>query len=172
GDDRAALDLARRSYEHNVAPDASAPQTAIRAAAWLRDASAVRDAMRVLEDRPGRVAATIRREAEAVSAALDGRGSEAVAGFVDAMRRWRELGLEFEAAVCGLNLVKMLGPSSPEARAAADEAAALFRRVGAQPLLARLEEAMSAAAPPHPSDRAPTRLSSADDALREARLER
>ncbi|MBA2263043.1 MAG: AAA family ATPase [Chloroflexi bacterium] len=143
GNHRAALDLARRSYEHNIAPDATAPQTATRAAAWLRDASGVRAALRVLEAQPGRVPATIRREAEAALAALDGRGPEALAGFADAIRRWRELGLEFEAAVCGLNLVTMLGPSEPEARAVAADAGAVFKRLGAQPFETLLADAMS-----------------------------
>ncbi|MEO6294323.1 MAG: adenylate/guanylate cyclase domain-containing protein [Candidatus Limnocylindria bacterium] len=140
-----ALDRARRSYSLNIAPDASAPQTAMRAAAWLRDAPAVTDALRVLEGQPGRVPATIRREAEAALAALEGRRPEALAGFIDAVRRWRELGLEFEAAVCALNFVIMLGASEPEARAAADEAGAVFKRLGAQPFQTLLADAMSVA---------------------------
>jgi class 3 adenylate cyclase/tetratricopeptide (TPR) repeat protein len=148
GDWRAAVDLARWSYARNVAPDATAPQTATRAAAWLRDASALRDALRIVEGQPGRAPATIRREAEAGLAAIEGRGGEALAGFMDAIRRWHELGLHFEAAVCALNLVTMLGPSTPEARAAADDARALFERVGAQPFLDRLAEAMSSSPSP------------------------
>ena len=64
GDHRAALEYARRSYELNIAPDATA---------WLRDAPAVADALRLLEGQPGRVPATIRREAEAARVRHSGR---------------------------------------------------------------------------------------------------
>jgi class 3 adenylate cyclase/tetratricopeptide (TPR) repeat protein len=150
GDWQSALDFAQRSYEHNIAPDATAAQTAMRAASWLADEEGVRDTLRVLEGQPGRVTASIRREAEAALAALDGRPSEAMAGFVDAMRRWGELGLDFEAAVCALNLVTMLGPGTPEARAAGENAAGVFDRLESRPLHKLLADAMAAPAPtPH-----------------------
>jgi tetratricopeptide (TPR) repeat protein len=149
GDDRTALDLARGSYERNLPPDGTAPQTAIRAAARLGDAEAIRDALRVIDGQTGRVAAVIRREAEAALAALNGRRAEALVGFVDATRRWRELGLEFEAAICALNHVTTLGPAGPEAQAAASEAGAVFERLGAVPFQVRLADA-TAAAPPAP----------------------
>ena len=142
GEFTVALDLARRAYQLNLAPDATAPQTAIRAASWLGDAAAVADSLRVLEGNPGRVTAAIRREGRAALAALQGRRAEALAEFIDAIRRWRELGLEFEAAVCGLNLVTMLGPLEPEARAVAADAGATFERLGAHPLVKLLEKAM------------------------------
>ena len=89
--------------------------------------------------------AAIRREGQAALAALQGRRGESLAEFLDAVRSWRELGLEFEAAVCGLNLVTMLGPSDAEARAAAADAGATFERLGAQPLMTLLEKAMRSA---------------------------
>jgi hypothetical protein len=144
GDRRAALDLARRSYERNNAPDSSALQTASRAAAWIGEREALTDALAVLDAVPGRVSAATRREAGAALAALDHRRPEALAGFADAIRRWRELGLEFEAAVCGLNLVTMLGPSEPAARAAAEEVGVVFERLGALPFQKLLADAMSA----------------------------
>jgi class 3 adenylate cyclase/tetratricopeptide (TPR) repeat protein len=148
GDFARALELARRAYRVNIAPDGTGLQTAARAAAHLGDAEALREALDLLGTQPGRLPAVVRRETEAALAALEGRRPDALAGFVDAIRRWRELGLEFEAAVCAFDLVAMLGSSSPEARAAADEAAAMFERVGAQPFLDRLAEAMSASASP------------------------
>jgi hypothetical protein len=144
---QAALDLARRSYEHNIAPDATALQTAIRAAGWLQDAPAASAALHVLEGQPGRVVAAVRREGEATLAAMEGRRAEAVAGFVDAIRRWRELGLDFEAAVCALSLVTVLGPGEPEARAAGEQAGTAFERLGARPFQKLLADAMGAAAP-------------------------
>ena len=140
-----ALKLARRAYELTIAPDGTAPQTAMRAAAWLRDPDALAHASNAIADSPGRVAAAIRREGEAGLAAIEGRRSESLAAFLDATRRWRDLGLTFEAAVCELSLVTMLGTAEPEARAAADDAAAVFDRLGAQPLVTLLEKAMRAA---------------------------
>jgi class 3 adenylate cyclase/tetratricopeptide (TPR) repeat protein len=147
GDDRAALDLARRSYEHNIAPDATAAETAMRAAARLADVQAVHGALLALKGQPGRVPAAIRREGEAVLASLEGRRDEALAGFLDALRRWREVGFDFEAAVCALGLVMLLGPAEPEARAAGEQAGALFERLGAKPFQKALADAMGAAAP-------------------------
>ena len=151
GDFARALELAQKSYRTNLAPDSTALQIAGRAAGFLRNADAVGEVLDILRTQPGRVPGVARREAESALAALDGRRAEALAGFVDAIRRWRELGLELDAALCALNLVAGLGPSSPEARAAADDAAALFERLGAHPLLARLAEAMSTPASPPPS---------------------
>jgi hypothetical protein len=147
GELRVALDLARGSYKLNRSPDATSLQTAMRAAAWLGDAGALRDARRVLAEQPGRVAATVRLEADAALAALEGRRAEALAGFVEANRRWRELGLEFEAASSALSLVITLGPAGPEAQAAASEAGATFERLGASPFQERLAVAVRAAAP-------------------------
>jgi class 3 adenylate cyclase/tetratricopeptide (TPR) repeat protein len=147
GELRAALELARGSYEHNTAPDATAPETAMRAAAWLGDEPGLRDAVHVLEGQPGRVTAAIRREGEAALAALEGRRDEALSGFADARRRWQELELEFEASMSALSLVTMLGAAEPATQAAAQEASAMFERLGARPLQKLLADAMGAAAP-------------------------
>jgi hypothetical protein len=98
----------------------------------------------LLETQPGRVPAAAHREAESAVAALEGRRGEARASFVDALRRWRDLGMEMEAAICALNFVTMLGPSEPGAREAADGAAALFERLGAKPFVDLLDRAMRA----------------------------
>jgi hypothetical protein len=50
--------------------------------------------------------------------------------------------VQFEAAMCGLDLVMLLGSSSPEAEEIADQAAATFTRVGAKPLVELLAEAV------------------------------
>jgi hypothetical protein len=117
---------------------------AIRAAAWLGDSGAIEDAIHALDGHPGRVPAATRREGEASVAALRGDRNEARAAFADATRRWRELGLEFEAATCALSFARLLGASEPDARAAAEEADALFERLGARPLQERLAEAIRA----------------------------
>jgi hypothetical protein len=151
-----ALDYARRSYQKNIAPDATASQTATRAAAWIGNRQALTDALDAVRKQPGRVSSVIRREAEAALAALDQRRPDALASFADATRRWRELGLDFEAAVCGLSLVITLGPSEPEVRAAGVEVAQVFDRLGALPFQKLLADAMGRPIPaPSPPQREP-----------------
>ncbi len=159
GEPQAALQFAQAAYRTSLAPDATSIETAIRAAAFLGDAAAVTDALGAIESRPGRVTGVVRREGHAALAALAGRRREALAGFLDAARRWDELGLAVEAALARLTLVTVLGTADPEARAAAEEARVVFDRVGATPLLDRLSDAMSAgpgsvAAPDAPVDAA------------------
>ena len=153
GDASAALGFAQRSYRQVVAPDSTAVSTAARAAARLGDLAAAREALGVLEGQPGRVARTAAREAGAIVAILDGRTGDGVAGFVDAIRRWRDLGLEFEAATCALTFVTMVGPTDPEARDAAEHARLVFERVGATLHQALLDEAMAATPPARPARR-------------------
>jgi hypothetical protein len=86
----------------------------------------------------------VRREGVAALAGLAGRRQDALHGFLDAVRRWQELGLAVEAAFAQLNLVTVLGASDPEAAAAGEAARALFQRLDAQPLLDRLAEALAA----------------------------
>jgi hypothetical protein len=132
----------------SLAPDSTTVQTAARAAARSGDLAGVREAVHALEGQPGRVSVATRREAEAAIAVLEGRRSEGTAGYIDAIRRWRELGLEFEAATCALNLVTLVGPGEIESRAAGLFAGGVFQRVGANLHHALLERAMRAVASP------------------------
>ena len=146
-DPQRALELMRPWYERGVGPDSWATAHAVRAAAWLRDAETARDLVGVIGRQRGRVAEAGRREAESVVAILEGRRDDGIAGFIDAIRRWRDLGFEFDAAMCALSLVSLVGGSDPEVRAAGEWAAAVFERVGAEPFGRRLADAMEAAAP-------------------------
>ena len=146
GDLPNALELARRAYSINIGPDATSAETAIRAAAGLRDADAVGHALGVC-DHPGRVTAAVRREGEAVLAGLAGKRGDSLAAFVDAVRQWRELGLVFEAALAQLTLVTVLGATDAPTHAAAEEARATFERLGARPLLDRLAATAGEPAP-------------------------
>jgi len=135
-------------YLRGVGPDSWATAHAVRAAAWLRDAGTARELHGVIGRQRGRVAEAGMREAESVVAILEGKPQDGIAGFIDAIRRWRDLGFEFDAAMCALSLVSMVGPTEPEARAAGEWAAAVFERVGAEPFGRRLAVAMLATAPP------------------------
>ena len=144
GDLRAALNLARAAYRIHVAPDGTAMGTAIRAAAGLRDSDAVADALRALEPFPGRVTTALRHEGEAVMAGIAGRRKESLAGLLDAIQQWKDLGLAFDAALVQLTLVTLLGVADADGRAAAEEARTMFERLGSQPLLDRLAAVMAA----------------------------
>jgi len=146
GDARGALELTRKWYLRGAGPDSWGPIVATRAAAWLEDAVAAREVLGALEGQRGRVAEAGRRECESVLAILEDRREEGIAGFIEAIRRWRDVGLEFDAAMCALSLVSLVGATDPEVRAAGEWAAALFERVDAGPFARRLADAMEAAA--------------------------
>ena len=65
-----------------------------------------------------------------------------LAGFMDALRRYHELGVEVDAAVCAINMLTTLGATQPEVRAAAEAAAAFCERIGAKALQQRLSDAL------------------------------
>jgi len=77
-------------------------------------------------------------------AALEDRRAEAVAGYREALRGWRTLGLAFDEAIAALDMAILLAPTEremAEAPAAIDTARQTLTRLGATPFLARLEEA-------------------------------
>jgi class 3 adenylate cyclase/tetratricopeptide (TPR) repeat protein len=76
--------------------------------------------------------------------AAEGRRVESLAGYRAAMAGWREFGLRFDLALCGLDAVHLLGPDEPEVRAMGDEARAIFEDLGARPFLERLDAALAA----------------------------
>jgi tetratricopeptide (TPR) repeat protein len=82
-----------------------------------------------------------RRTILAALAASEGRRSEAIAEFREALRRWRDMRMDFEIARCGLEFVTQL-PDEPEAREAAEEARRIFETLRARPYLARVNAAL------------------------------
>jgi tetratricopeptide (TPR) repeat protein len=115
---------------------------AVRPALWLRDpirARAVAERLDADPDAHAPVSRVNRAAAWAGIAALEGRRDEAIAGYRDALKRYREIGFDFEVARGELDMLMLLGPDLPEARAAAEEARAVFERVGARPYLERLD---------------------------------
>jgi len=135
--------LAVSSYTRGPAPDNPSLIRAGRLACWIGDASGAHVALDRMAEMTGRVvAAAGRSETEAGLAALEGREADAVAGFVEAMRQWRELGARYVLAVAGLGMVTMLGGHHPEARQAADEALEIFKSLAAEPFLRLLDSAL------------------------------
>jgi hypothetical protein len=118
---------------------------ATRAALWLGDPARVRVALELYEARPdrGRVVAATRQTLRAGLHALLGERDAAMAAYRDAIRRWREMDVPFMLGLCLLDFATLVGPREPEARAAADEARAIFTRLGSPPLLARLDAGLA-----------------------------
>jgi class 3 adenylate cyclase len=90
-------------------------------------------------------------------AALEGRRSEAVAGYREALRAWKQLGCVFDEALAVIDLATLLAPTDremPEAQAEIDAARESLAGMGAKPLLARLDAASGQpvkAVPPVPT---------------------
>ena len=77
------------------------------------------------------------------------------------MAEWRELGLAWEEALCGLDMAILLDPADPAVRAAAETAREILTRLGATPFLEQLEEATGRPQSPAAPARARSRDASA-----------
>ncbi len=126
-------------------PALASAEWATRAALWLGDPARVRMALELYEARPdrGRVVAVTRQTLRAGLQALLGERDAAMAAYRDAIRRWRDMDVPFMLGLCLLDVATLVGPREPEARAAADEARAIFTRLGSPPLLARLDAGLA-----------------------------
>jgi class 3 adenylate cyclase/tetratricopeptide (TPR) repeat protein len=120
---------------------------ATRAALRGREVEAARAANRDLVDLAVRGPAldAARDATEAGILALDGRWPEAAEKYRDATRRLREMRTDFDLALALLEIVELAPPGDPLAASAADEARALFRRMGAVPYVAQLDAALATA---------------------------
>ena len=158
-DDRSAdvIQLAAEALSLGPAAADAAPIGA-RAAIWGGDAATARrmlDAYSVA--RSGRRTDAMRATMEAGIAMLEGRTVDARQGYLDAQSRWHELGLPTWLAFCQLDLLETGAMEPAERRRAADEARAYFERVGAAPLITRLDAALARvpSTPPATSMRPP-----------------
>jgi class 3 adenylate cyclase/tetratricopeptide (TPR) repeat protein len=84
-----------------------------------------------------------RRSIQAGIAALDGRTSDALRLYEQALRGWAGLGLAFDEALTALDAVTLLGPSEPQVHIIGNRAREIFTRMKASPLLARLDAAIT-----------------------------
>ena len=76
-------------------------------------------------------------------AALAGDRGAALAGYRTAMSAYRDLGLAWDEALLGHEAATTLGTGDVEVAAWVDQARATFARLGAAPMLERLEEAVT-----------------------------
>ncbi len=116
-----------------------------RAALWLGDATAARTDLAGV-DASGLHGPAI--EADRVTlragiAALEGRPAEALPLYREALRAWRDLGLAWDEALCGVDMATLLDPADPDVRAAADAAREILVRLEAAPFVARLDAALA-----------------------------
>jgi hypothetical protein len=145
GDPEQAYRVAMRGLE--VAPGdvlvtAYSGAFAARAALWMKDRARMADALSkvdAVQVRGGWVD-TMRQTLHAGLLALEGRAEEAAQGYIAAARRWRELETWFQLALSQFDFAATIGTDHPDAKAAADEAREIFTRLGAKPLLQRLEK--------------------------------
>ena len=79
---------------------------------------------------------------EAGLAALEGRHSDAIAGFRDTSRRLSEVGMVLEVALNGLLAVRLLGSGDADARGLAEGAREIIMQLDARPFLPQLDAAM------------------------------
>ena len=130
---------------------------AARAALWNRDLDAAREDLALLDAAGvhGPPLEADRKTIRAGIAALEGRPSDALALYRDALRAWHDLGLAWDEALCSIDMATLLDPEEPEVRAAAESSREILTRLGAKPFLERLEAALArsgAGAPTAPEE--------------------
>ncbi len=120
----------------------------MRSALWAGDRAALAAAIPALEGSGywGQVLQVDLASARAGLAALEGNGAEALAGFRDALRGYRALGLVFDEAAASVDMASVLASperETPDVVAAIDAARATLTRLRAVPFLAQLDRATS-----------------------------
>ena len=87
----------------------------------------------------GPVVEVRRTTLQAAVAALEGRRSDALELYRDALRGWSELGITWDAVLTAIDMATVLDPSEPEVRAAAMATRETLVGLRAQPFLERLD---------------------------------
>ncbi len=116
---------------------------AARAALWMGDAQGAVADLTALDASGihGPAIEADRTVLRAGLAALAGRTAEALAGYRDALRRWRDLSLPWDEALAGIDMAMLLDPADPDVAAAVESSRAILERLGARPFLERLDRA-------------------------------
>jgi tetratricopeptide (TPR) repeat protein len=118
--------------------------SAAHAAFWAGDVTGAAGELSAIEAAGFRAPAVEARKVmiRAGLAAAAGRRAESLGLYREAFRRWRELGLVLDEALCGIDMATLLDPAEPEVRAAAESTREILVRLRAAPLLARLDAAI------------------------------
>ena len=120
----------------------NAVAVAARAALWLGNSDRLRSAITGTEAFRGRWIETVRQTAEAGLAALEGRTEQSAESYARATATWRALDSPLDLGLCLLDRVTVLGKGDPGRDAAAAETREIFERIGAKPLVERLNAQM------------------------------
>jgi class 3 adenylate cyclase/tetratricopeptide (TPR) repeat protein len=152
GDLRAVRTLADQAVARSDYFAPLALPLAIRAALWQSDAPGAAAHLATLES-SGFWGPTLEADivlGRAGIAAVEGRGADALAGYRDALRVYRSLGLAFEAAAAGVDIATLLltpEREAPDVTSAIESAREVLTRLGARPFLDRLDQASTGRAP-------------------------
>ena len=144
-----AFDVAMSDAALNRSNAAEDLPLAARAALWAGKADDAKKAADQLASIGvhGRAINASLRTIEAGLAVMAGETENATARYRDAIRQWRDLGTAFDLALCELDFVMLVGGENPDAKAAAEEAERIFRRLGAPAFLERLNDAVGLPVP-------------------------
>ncbi len=144
-----------------------APPIMSRAALRLRDADAIREVQAAFAGaRKGRVTSGYRAAIDGALAAVEGRRADARAHYLESHRQFREMNLPWLVASTGLDAIVADALEPAGRQRVAEEARAIFERLGAQPYLAQLVAALADA--PAADVRPPGRSVVASDEVRSA----
>jgi len=145
GDLGVALSSATTYAELWPQGDVEGWSVATRAALWAKDPSTARDRLARFERlrAHGRAVHMTSLTFSAGIAALEGRTSEAISQYHDALQGWAELGLPWDQALAGIDMAMTLGPDEPAVAAAATTTRTILESLGANGMLARLDAALS-----------------------------
>jgi len=123
---------------------------AARTGLWMADQGRVRKAADAFASfrYPGRVFKAMNIQGQAAADALEGRAGDATSRYLEATRLWRDLDVPVPLALALTDMSIALGTSDPKGAAAAEEARAIWTRLGSPPMLARLDQAGADAAAP------------------------
>jgi class 3 adenylate cyclase/tetratricopeptide (TPR) repeat protein len=154
---------ARRRAAESFGEPAAISNYGARAALWSHDLAGAADDLATFDGDglQGTVVEADRLTIRAGIAALDGRAADAFPVYRQALRAWRDLGLAWDEALCGIDMATLLDPSDSEVRAAAEVAREILVRLEAAPFIARLDAAMARVSDPAGRSAAPTRTASA-----------
>jgi class 3 adenylate cyclase/tetratricopeptide (TPR) repeat protein len=112
---------------------------AARAALWAGDVETAQADLAALDGTgvQGPIVATRRRTVAAGIAALEGRIADATALYREALQGWKDVGMGWDEALTGLDMVLLIGADANAQVASATRA--VFERLGARPYLERLD---------------------------------
>jgi class 3 adenylate cyclase len=148
GDHELARTSARRVAAAFEQSNADAMGIAAHASILAADEDAAAEDLAALNEsrRRGRAIDNDRASIGAGIAAIGGRAEEALTRYRDVLKSWRELGTVWDEALTGLEMATNLDPNVPEVRAAADASRAIYLRLGASPMVERLDVALERSA--------------------------